>query len=161
MYAFTARDVWVSPSQRIQTQKKKGKKCARRRKNKTSRIPEKQNYSKKRLFPFTVFTHSTRATRNELFRETQTLAGAKADGVSVFLLNLIRSRQLLRFLLCLSNPNPFLPVFCNPLITVTLSLARGGFCWVEQFSANNTKSYGMCISPCSLVTPNTNWLVLQ
>ncbi len=61
--------------------------------------------------------------------------------------------------LCLSNPNPFLPVFCNPLITVTLSLAGGCFCWVELFSTNNTKSYGLCVSLCSLVTSNANWLV--
>lgn len=61
-------------------------------------------------------------------------------------------------LLCLSNLTLFLPVFCNPLITVTISLAGGCFCWAELFSTNNTKSYRLCMSLCSLVTSNTYWL---
>lgn len=39
----------------------------------------------------------------------------------------------------------------NPLITLAFSLAAGGFCWVELFLGNNTKSYRMCTSPYRLL----------
>lgn len=76
------------------------------------------------MIPFSVFTFSTRvlmASQND-FED-----GVKAGGVSVFLLNsLSRASPIPSFQpqtwsrLCLSTLNPFLPVFCNPLITVTL-----------------------------------------
>lgn len=45
----------------------------------------------------------------------------------------------------------------KPLIAVTLWLAGGVFCWVELFSANNTKSHRTCMSLRRLVAPNTIW----